>query len=150
MYHHYILSYIIYYHILLFLLLNMFVNWLIVDALNTRKSATEKHSPYTAVFGQKHNNLNNIDFSYLNCPMEESVERFLSEIDNVQRKVPFDRNKNNPSDITHNRPNTNEHKPKPKLAPRKLCKYIKPVSKPLAHTEKPIPKPRPKFPQADR
>ena len=60
-----------------------------LDALNTRKSATTKHAPCIAVFGQKLNNLNNIDFRDLNCAMEESVESLLPEIDTVQSKVPL-------------------------------------------------------------
>ena len=111
-----------------------------LDALNTRKSATTKHAPCIAVFGQKLNNLNNIDFRDLNCAMEESVESLLPEIDTVQSKVPSDNNENNPSDITSNSHNYNEHKPKPKPASQKFCKSTKPVQRPLGHIEKPIPK----------
>ena len=112
----------------------------ILDALNTRKSATTKHSPYTAVFSQKPNNFNNIDFGDSNCPMEESVESLLPEIDTVQRKVPSDNNENNPSDITSNSHNYSEHKPKSKLAPQTFRKSTKPVQSPLDHIEKLIPK----------
>ena len=89
----------------------------ISDGLNTKKSATSKHSPNTKVFGQKPNNLSNIDFGDLNCPLEESVESLLPEIDTAQSKVPPDHNENNSSDITPNSHNDSEHKPKPKSAP---------------------------------
>ena len=69
------------------------------------------------MFGQKPNNLNNIDFGDLNCPLEESVESLLPEIDTAQSKVPPNYNKNNPSDITPNSHNDSEHKPKPKSVP---------------------------------
>ena len=121
----------------------------ILDALNTRKSSTTKHSPYAAVFGQKHNNLNNIDFADSNCPMEEPVKRLLLETDTVQSIVPSDHNENNPSDITSNSHSDNEHKPKPKPAPQKFCKSKTPVQSPLGHIEKPIPKPHLKPSQAD-
>ena len=74
----------------------------ILDALNTRKSSTTKHSPYAAVFGQKPNTLNNIDIGDSNCPMEESVKRLLLVADTVQSIVPSDHNENNPSYITSN------------------------------------------------
>ena len=117
----------------------------ILDALNTRKSATTKHSPCTAVFGQKLNNLNNIDFGNSSCPMEESVESLFPAIDAVQSKVPPDINKNNFSDITPNSHNGTKHKLKPKPAPRKFCKSTKPVLTPLVHIEKAIPKLRSKL-----
>ena len=103
----------------------------ILEAINTRKSATTKYSPYTAVFGQKPNNSNNIDFGNSNCPMEESVESLLPEISTVQSKVPSDHNENNSSDITSNSRNGNEHKPKLKPVPRKFYKSTKPVQGPM-------------------
>ena len=121
----------------------------ILDALNTRKSSTTKYSPYAAVFGQKPNNLNNIDIGDSNCPMEESVKRLLLVADTVQSIVPSDHNENNPSYITSNSHNDNEHKPKLKPAPQKFCKSTKPVQSPLGHIEKPIPKPHLKPSQAD-
>ena len=75
-----------------------------------------------------------------NCPMEESVESLLPEIDIVQSKVPFDHNENNPSDITPNSRNDNEHESKLQPTPRKFCKSTKPVQSPLCYIEKPIPK----------
>ena len=108
----------------------------ILDALNPRKNTTTKHSPNTAVFCQKPNNLNNIDFGDSNCPIEESVASLLPEIDTVQSKVSPDHNENNPSDITPNSHDDNEHCPKP-------------VPTRLGHIEKPIPKPRPKPSQVD-
>ena len=116
----------------------------ILDTLNTRKVATTKHSPYTVVFGEKPNNLNNINFGDSYCPMEVSVESLLHEIETVQSKVPPDHNKNNPSVITPNSYNDNEHIPKTKPAPQKFYKKAKPVPTPHVHTEKPIPKPHPK------
>ena len=84
-----------------------------------------------------------------NCPMEESVESLLPEIDIVQSKVPSDHNENNPSDITPNSRNDNEHEPKLQPTPRKFCKSTKPVQSPLCYIEKPIPKLHPKPSQAD-
>ena len=121
----------------------------ILDALNTRKSATREYSPYTSVFGQKHNNLNNTDFGNANCPMEESVESVLPEIDTMQSKVTSDRNENNPSDIAPSSHNDNEHKPKPKPGPQKFCKSTKSAQSTLRDIEKPILKPNPKSSQAD-
>ena len=121
----------------------------ILYALNPRKNATTKHSPNTAVFGQKPNNLNNNDFGDSNCPMEESVASFLPEIDTVQSKVSHGHNENNPSDITPNSHDDNEHNPKPKPAPRKFCKSTRPVPTRLGHIEKTIPKPSPKPSQVD-
>ena len=126
-------------------MLKLFVHFRYIKHKEKRNYKTSKHAPYTTVFGQKLNNLNNIDFGDSNCPMEESVESFLLEIDTVESNVPPDHNKNNPSDITPN----SQTKPKPKPAPHKFCKNAKPVLTRLVHIEKPIPKPLPEPSQAD-
>ena len=71
---------------MLLICLNLFVST-ILDALNTRKSATTKQTPYTAIFGQNPNNLRNIDFNGSSNPLEESVENILPQLQNLNKEA---------------------------------------------------------------